>query len=163
MATPLREGVYPNWRGGRKCESPHSVGSQCCMTQQLLGGQKSEGAADCGRFSRTNTDFSRPGECGNVTLSRLALPTGLFLWRSGSNVRLACDRVPSLSHHGGAVSYCYKWKLTWTERMGFAVRVWSAGQKIRANVPPKGPCWRHRVCHLGAIVVALAARWASWR
>ena len=31
--------------------------------------------------------------------------------------------------------------------------------KIRANVPPKGPCWRHRVCHLGAIVVARAARW----
>ena len=34
-----------------------------------------------------------------------------------------------------------------------------AGQKLRANVPPKGPCWRHRVCHLGAIVVAWAARW----
>ena len=33
------------------------------------------------------------------------------------------------------------------------------GPKIRANVPPKGPCWRHRVCHLGAIVVAWAARW----
>ena len=32
------------------------------------------------------------------------------------------------------------------------------GPKIRANVPPKGPCWRHRVCHLGAIVVAWAAR-----
>ena len=28
------------------------------------------------------------------------------------------------------------------------------GPKVRANVPPKGPCWRHRVCHLGAIVVA---------
>ena len=33
------------------------------------------------------------------------------------------------------------------------------GPKIRANVPPKGPCWRHRVCHLGAIVIAWAARW----
>ena len=33
------------------------------------------------------------------------------------------------------------------------------GPKIRANVPPKGPCWRHRVCHFGAIVVAWAARW----
>ena len=33
------------------------------------------------------------------------------------------------------------------------------GPKIRANVPPKGPCWRHRVRHLGAIVVAWAARW----
>ena len=33
------------------------------------------------------------------------------------------------------------------------------GPKIRANVPPKGRCWRHRVCHLGAIVVAWAARW----
>ena len=33
------------------------------------------------------------------------------------------------------------------------------GPKIQANVPPKGPCWRHRVCHLGAIVVAWAARW----
>ena len=33
------------------------------------------------------------------------------------------------------------------------------GPKIRANVPPKRPCWRHRVCHLGAIVVAWAARW----
>ena len=32
------------------------------------------------------------------------------------------------------------------------------GPKIRANVPPKGPCRRHRVCHLGAIVVAWAAR-----
>ena len=31
------------------------------------------------------------------------------------------------------------------------------GPKIRANVPPRGPCWRHRVCHLGAIVVAWAA------
>ena len=25
------------------------------------------------------------------------------------------------------------------------------GPKIRASVPPKGLCWRHRVCHLGAI------------
>ena len=33
------------------------------------------------------------------------------------------------------------------------------GPKVRANVPPKGPCRRHRVCHLGAIVVAWAARW----
>ena len=33
------------------------------------------------------------------------------------------------------------------------------GPKIRANMPPKGPCWCHRVCHLGAIVVAWAARW----
>ena len=33
------------------------------------------------------------------------------------------------------------------------------GPKIRANVPPKGPCWRHRVCDLGAIVVAWAAHW----
>ena len=29
---------------------------------------------------------------------------------------------------------------------------------VSHNVPPKGPCWRHRVCHLGAIVVAWAAR-----
>ena len=33
----------------------------------------------------------------------------------------------------------------------------TCGPKIRANVPPKGLCWRHRVCHLGAIVVAWAA------
>ena len=32
------------------------------------------------------------------------------------------------------------------------------GPKVWVNVPPKGPCWRHRVCHLGAIVVARAAR-----
>ena len=37
------------------------------------------------------------------------------------------------------------------------------GPKIRANVSPKGPCWRHRVCHLGAIVVAWAARGRPWR
>ena len=35
----------------------------------------------------------------------------------------------------------------------------SAGAKNTGHVPPKGPCWRHRVCHLGAIVVAWAARW----
>ena len=33
------------------------------------------------------------------------------------------------------------------------------GPKIWANVPPKELCWRHRVCHLGAIVVTWAARW----
>ena len=49
--------------------------------------------------------------------------------------------------------------------MGFAVRVRSAGRKIRANVPPKGPCWRHRVCHLAMVRYCrrLGSTFASWR
>ena len=35
--------------------------------------------------------------------------------------------------------------------------------KIRANVPPKRPCWRHRVCHLGADCRRLGSTLASWR
>ena len=80
------------------------------------------------------------------------------LWAAQGPVNIQCNHGKCTHSDDGGTS-----KEIWPETMGFAVHVRSAGQKygpkIRANVPPKGPCWRHRVCHLGAIVVAWAARW----
>ena len=66
----------------------------------------------------------------------------LQIWTGSASVMVELDSRPS-----------------WRSANGVRHPRQIRGPKIRANVPPKGPCWHHRVCHLGVIVIAGAARW----
>ena len=89
----------------------------------------------------------------------LFYPCGLECRVTGAALELSCRSLMSRSgaHDGKDPVWLgdYNYKVYNGVRRPRQIR----GPKIQANVPPKGPCWRHRVCYLGATVVAWAARW----
>ena len=91
----------------------------------------------CAKLTVTNTDY-------NNRILGEATRQGRF-----STLTRTCTGRPEFLHRAYPTLHSER-----RGRMGFAVRVRSTGQKYGPTCPPKGPCWRHRVYHLGAIVVA---------